>query len=447
MIPSRDGRKSVVIVGGGFTGLTAAYALSAGGDVKVRIIERASELGGLAAGFSLQGTSIEKTYHHLFLTDRAILALVEELGLSEKLLWCDSSLGIFYGGRIYPFMSPGDLLRFTPCDFLSRIRVGLVVLYLQRKKDWQRFVAQAAFKWMSRACGPSAMRAIWTPLLKGKFGRYFDVVSMAWLWARIHTRANSRGKTSEREQLGYFRGGFEAVVRKLESELVRRDVTIQRGRTVEKIVPAERVLLVGGERVPFDACIFTGPGAAFAKLLPETPELRGYREQLESITYIGAVCLVFVSEQDIGEQYWLNINEEGAPFLVFIHHTRLIDKANYNGKHVYYLGAYEPHDGPLFAMSDDQIAESWFAFLRKIYPLFDPARVLEKHVFKLRSAQHIVDAGYRERIPDYRTPLAGVYLANFAQVFPEDRGTNFAVREGQKIASLVRDDLQREARA
>jgi hypothetical protein len=34
-----------------------------------------------------------------------------------------------------------------------------------------------------------------------------------------------------------------------------------------------------------------------------------------------------------------------------------------------------------------------------------------------------------------------VYLANFSQVFPEDRGTNFAVVEGEKIAARVQRDL------
>jgi protoporphyrinogen oxidase len=288
------------------------------------------------------------------------------------------------------------------------------------------------------------MRAIWTPLLKGKFGRYFDTVSMAWLWARIHIRANSR-KVGGREQLGYLLGGFEVIVRKLESVLAKRNVLVQCSQEVKAILPNERALMTSAKRVEFDACIFTGPCSALARLLPNTHDLESYRQRLESITYIGAVCMVFVSDQDIGEQYWLNVNETGAPFLVFIHHTRLIDKAHYNGKHVYYLGTYEPHDGPRFAMNDEQLAQNWFEFLRTIFPAFDPARVLEKHVFKLRCAQHIVDTQYPERIPDYRTPLPGVYLANFAQVFPEDRGTNYAVREGRRIASLVRSDLGLEA--
>ena len=432
--------KRVVIIGGGFTGLTAAYQLSKEPALAVTLLERSADLGGLAAGFSLQGTSIEKTYHHLFHSDADILELINELGLSSDLLWLDSSLAIYFGGKIHPFMSPKDLLRFSPCDLVSRIRIGLVVLYLQKRKHWHSFTTETALEWMRRACGASAMHAIWEPLLKGKFGRYFDSVSMAWLWSRLHIRANSR-KNQHHEQLGYFRGGFETLVRKLQDEITRRGATIQCNRRVDHILADERALLIEGKKVPFDACIFTGACSAFANLLPAQPSLEDYRARLNSIVYIGAVCMVFVSEQDMGEHYWLNINEPDAPFLVFIHHTRLVDKSVYRGKHVYYLGAYEPHDSPLFSMTDAEIAERWFRYLGRIHPKFDPAQVIEKHIFKLKSAQHIVDTTYQERIPEHRTPLPGVYLANFAQIFPEDRGTNFAVREGRKIADLVRTDL------
>jgi len=58
--------------------------------------------------------------------------------------------------------------------------------------------------------------------------------------------------------------------------------------------------------------------------------------------------------------------------------------------------------------------------------------------FRFKAAQHIVDTDYEKKIPGCRTPLPGVFLANFSQVFPEDRGTNFAVREGEKVAEMVR---------
>ena len=201
--------------------------------------------------------------------------------------------------------------------------------------------------WMTRACGRSAMETIWTPLLKGKFDRHFDQVSMAWFWARIHTRANSRSGGGG-EKLGYFRGGFNVVTAALENELRRRGVKIQTGATVEKI-SGDRTAVINGEKVPFDFCVFTGPSPAFARLSARNgfaPRLCGQTAAASSIS--ARPACVFTSDQNLGDFYWVNVNEPDAPFLVFINHTRLVDKIFYGGKYVYYIGAYLPPDGKYF---------------------------------------------------------------------------------------------------
>jgi len=425
----------ILIIGGGFTGLTAAWKLSQEPDFSVTLVERSDHLGGLAAGFPLCGTSLERTYHHLFLTDTAILDLVAELGLADKLMWCESSVGIFRNGKIHPFKSPLDLLRFSPCSFPGRLRTGLTALYLKHQKNWRSLTRQTAHDWMTRACGASAMESIWTPLLKGKFDRHFQDISMAWFWARIHTRANSRSGGGG-EKLGYFRGGFNVVTSALENEIRRRGVKIQTGANVESL-SGERTAVVNGETIPFDFCVFTGPSPAFARLLPAQESLKDYAAKLLSIEYLGAVCLVFTSDQNLGDFYWVNVNESDAPFLVFLNHTRLVDKTLYGGKHVYYIGAYLPVDGKLFSLPEDELVDLWFGFLKQMFPEFNVRSLQERHIFRFRAAQHIVDTRYEEKIPDYRTPLPGVFLSNFSQIFPEDRGTNFAVREGNRIAELL----------
>jgi protoporphyrinogen oxidase len=283
------------------------------------------------------------------------------------------------------------------------------------------------------------MESIWTPLLKGKFGDHFTAVSMAWLWARIHTRANSRATGGEK--LGYFRGGFNVITAALETELRRLGVAIQTGAVVEKFRADRRAAVIGGREVAFDGCIFTGSSPALAALLPAEGDCGAYARQLRSIGYLGAICLVFTSEQKLGDFYWVNVNEPGAPFLVFIQQTNLVDAGFYGGRQVYYIGAYLPVDGPVFSLPDDELGRLWFDYLPKLFPQFDAGAVGEKHVFRFRAAQHIVDTHYEEKIPAHRTPLPGVYLANFSQIFPEDRGTNFAVAEGEKIAALVQREL------
>jgi protoporphyrinogen oxidase len=405
------------------------------GGWDITLIEQAAELGGLAAGFAVAGTSLEKTYHYLFTTDQYAIQLAHELGVQEHLFWAETSNAVFLRGRVHPFTTALDVLRFGPCGWLGRLRIGLTILYLQRRKEWRGLLPQTAQAWMTRACGRSGMETLWTPLLRGKFGPHYNQVSMAWLWTRVHTRANSR-PAGGREKLGYFRGGFQVLTAAMARELTRRGVTIKTGATVDRIA-GNRMAVVNGATEPFDACIFTGSSAAFARLLPAEGTPAGYGEKLASIGYLGAVCLVFTSDQALGDAYWVNVNEPGAPFLVFINHSRLVGRELYGGKHVYYIGAYLPVDEARFRMPDAELSRLWLDYLPRLYPAFDASRIGERHIFRFRAAQHIVDTGYEAKIPEYRTPLPGVYLANFSQIFPEDRGTNFAVREGEKIAALV----------
>lgn len=430
-----------VVIGGGFTGLTAALRLVESGRCDVTLVEAADGLGGLAGGFKLAGCSIEKTYHHLFNSDTDIIALVHELGMDDRLEWHNSSVGIFIRGKIWPFNGPFDLLRFSPCPFFSRLRLALALRRLQKTRDWQSLAKISAWDWMRNHCGDGAMNTVWSPLLKGKFERHAEEVSMAWLWARIHIRANSRAHPFAREQLGYFNGGFDCVIQELRRRLQARGAKILLGKPVQKITASpDKIQLEfsGGEMLQGDVCLFTGPSGSLARIVDSSPpEVAAWKRRLESIDYLGAVCMVFTSSQNLGDQYWLNINDPASPFLVFLNHTSLVDPARYSGQFVYYIGKYTAHESETFNSSDDKLTRSWFDFARIIFPDFDESKIIEKHIFRLRNAQHVVDTNYESKLPPYATPVPRLLLANFSQVFPEDRGTNYAVREGNKIAAMI----------
>ena len=67
--------------------------------------------------------------------------------------------------------------------------------------------------------------------------------------------------------------------------------------------------------------------------------------------------------------------------------------------------------------------------------------IIKTHSWQAEWAQPLVVVGYGKLIPGYETPLAGVYLATMAQVYPEDRGTNYAIRDGRKVAGLLAQSL------
>ena len=91
----------IAVIGGGITGLTAAYRLAQRG-FRVTLWERGPLLGGQANAFPVAGTAIERFYHHLFQSDREIVALAEEIGIGDRLVWLPSNVGYFADGRIWP---------------------------------------------------------------------------------------------------------------------------------------------------------------------------------------------------------------------------------------------------------------------------------------------------------------------------------------------------------
>ena len=392
----------IAIIGAGLTGLVAGYRLSQKGH-KVTIFEKGSDIGGLMGGFKIGNTSLEKAYHHIFSTDNYIIDLAKELGIFDKLSWHEEKTAIYFDKQTYPFMGAIDLLKFKPLDIFSKIRLGLVKIWLQKDNNWQKYENELAYVWMKKWCGEKAYKVIWEPLLRGKFHDKYKEVSMAWLWARIHTRGNSN-------KLGYFEGGFRIITDEISKRILKNKGKILLNYELN---PSKSPL----DRGDFDKILYTGAS--------------------KEIDYLGAICVVFTSKQSLRKYYWHNINDSQSPFLALIQHTNLIDKKEYGGKHVYYMGTYVPNDGELMNKKDSQIKKEFFDYLKKIFPKFEQKQVNESFVFKFKNAQHIVTTNYQLRITNYELEKNKIYIANFAQIYPEDRGTNFAVREGEKIANLI----------
>ncbi len=431
--------KKILIIGGGFTGMVAAKELSMAGH-HVTIAESGDALGGLASSFKVNGEALEKAYHHIFRTDSDILQLINDLGIKDLLEWRESSVAIYRDGRVWPFMTPLDLLRFKPCSLLGRVRLGIAALYIKHSKKWENFTQSSAMEWMGRFCGNSALKTVWRPLLKGKFADYADDISMAWLWARLHVRSNSREPGGNKERLGYMKGGFSKLVEVLDECLVEFGVEIKLSTRVSNILEVESGKIqvnIGAHTDEFDQVLFTGANQTFEKLLSKRAGDEEYRQSLQKIGYLGAMCLIFTTKQKLGDHYWVNINEDDAPFLVFIRHTKLIPPERYNGEEVYYIGAYCHQDKGLFEEDDEAVKNRWFEYLKLLYPDFNQATLTSEHLFRFRNAQHIVKRGYEDLILDHKTHIPEVFISNFTQIYPEDRGMNFAVREGKKIAHLM----------
>ncbi len=437
----------VVVVGAGFTGLSAALEL-AGRGLSVRLLEREPEVGGLASGFDIGGGKrLERFYHHWFASDAEMIRLCGILGISHLLEAHETRTGMYFANSVYRLSAPLDLLRFAPLPLLDRLRLGLLALRAQRVKHWRALESLTAEEWLVALGGRRVYDTVWRPLLQGKFGKYADQVGATWMWTKLHLRGGSRTR-SGKETLYYIKGGSEALLTSLRERLEALGVDIRTGVAAEAVHtegagvsgvmadgvfhPARQVLITAAPQLA--AGLLDHDGAAH----PAVPQLK---RQWSAVDYLGNVCLVLENDRKLSDTYWLNVNDPGFPYVGLIEHTNFDRPERYGGKHVVYLSKYLPTDAELYRMSDEEVFEFSLPHIRRMFPDFDRSWVQRYHVWRAPYAQPVITPNYTRVMPSAESAVRGLYLVGMAQVFPEDRGTNYAVRDGRRAGLLIADRL------
>lgn len=421
------------VLGAGALGLTTALRLAQAGD-EVVVVERETLPGGLAAGFQVGGAWLEKYYHHLFRSDRAVQHLIAEMGLGDKLVWPRPITATLRDGRQRQLDSPLSLLLYKPIPPLDRLRMAAVLGYLRLEKSHSRLEGQTAAAWLRHWMGHRGYEIQWEPLFKGKFGALHEEIALPWFWARIHQRS---------AELGYLRGGFQQLYNRLAERVGQAGGQLLFGRTVDRIAPQSggmvQVSLDGGEEMDFDRVVSTLPTRLTLRLTPAMPD--AFRERYDWGTAYGAHCLILEMDRQFGDVYWLNINDPGYPFLALVEHTNYMSPADYGGKHLMYLGNYVPMDDPLMTMPKDEILARYLPALRRINPAFRDEWVTGVHSFAAPYAQPIVTPDYAAHIPPHVTPIKNLYMANMFQVYPQDRGQSYSVAMAERLSRrLTRTD-------
>lgn len=427
--------KSIGIIGGGYTGLTAALRLAQAGH-NVTLWER-GDFGGQAATIPLGDTRIEIFYHHLFQSDTHIQALAEELGIGDKLMWLPSNVSYFADGRLLPLNGAVDLLKLNIIPIWDRVRVGLVTLWLQFQKDWKKYEGITADEYLTKMLGRNAYEKTLGAQLKAKFGSYHDRVSMVWFWGKIWLRTKSRKNPLEQEKLGYFKGSFQVVANALVQACRDAGVNMVDHTGIAALEQSDSGWLVkthaGAEQV--NIVLSTTPSTIFQKLVPQLPA--DYRARLNALEYEGAIVTLLELDHALTDTYWMNIADPEMPFTAVIEHTNFVGPENYGGSHLVYLSKYVEQDHAYFGLSDEEIMTAYMPHLQKLNPKFSTDWIKRRWTFRERAAQPITPLHYSEKIPDLKTPLDNLWLANTTQIYPEDRGTNYAVRLGEDVAQRI----------
>ncbi len=432
---------NVAVVGAGLAGLTAALRLTDAGH-KVRVFERYPRPGGLARVMEVGGEPLEAFYHHLFTSDTSYVALAEELGVADLIDWLPSRMGIWTEGKMWDFGTPQSLLRFRPLSLLDKARFAISTLLLQHSKDPTRFENVTASEWIRRHQGERVWQRVWGPLFHQKFAEDAEKVAMVWLWGKLCLRGKSRSASGMGERLGYMRGSFAKFVEALENRLKGGGTELFLSEAVQHIEFSDNNFTISTRNSSW-----TADRTLVATPVPDYLEIAGHlladdeRQHLADLRATGAICTILELEHSLTPYYWLNIADPDMPFGGLIEHTNYIPRERYGGRHILYISNYLFPDHPLFHAPKKEVIAAYLPSLARVNTAFDPSWIAKSHHFRAEYAQPVVPVGYRKRIPSFRSSVPGLYLCTMAQIFPEDRGQNYAVAYGEKVANVVLEDI------
>lgn len=430
-------RFHTAIVGGGFSGLTAAYELAKAGR-SVVIFERDAELGGLAGGFRVGNEVLEKFYHHWFNNDQYVFDLIAELGENANILLRPTRTGMYYAKQFFTLSTPSDLLRFNALPFIDRIRLGVGVLRARAVRNWHSLEGISAKNWLIKLCGQRAYDVVWDPLLVGKFGDVADDISAVWFWKKLVLRGGSRDRSGG-EVLAYYRGGFAALAERIGRQIIELGGELRLSSAVDHVVQSEGRavgVVVGGTLIESENVLITTPLPLTAELLREVVP-KAYLDKLRRIRYLSNVCMVLSLDRSLSQTYWMNVNDPGFPYVGVIEHTNFEPPSSYGGRHIVYLSKYLPPNHSMYTMSDHDLVEFSLPHLQRMFPEFKREWIQDVHIWRADYAQPIAEKYYSKLVPGRLTPLLNVWITTMAQVYPEDRGTNYAVREGKAVAADI----------
>jgi protoporphyrinogen oxidase len=422
----------IAIIGAGFTGLSAAYRLSKQGH-QVTVFEKDTHPGGLAIGYKEKEWEwgLEKHYHHWFTNDDFILNLAKEI--NYPVLIKRPKASVYVNNKVYQLDSPMALLTFPELPLMDRLRMAVIFGGLRFNPFWKPLEKINANKFLTKYMGKKAYGMLWEPQLRNKMGKYADDISLVWFWSRVTKRTPS---------LAYPEGGFLAFGTAVVQAIENLGGKVIFNATIDKIQDntATTVRWQKGDdkkkTEQFDKVIVTLPSFLFLAMTPQLPE--SYTKKLVRLRGLAATNMVLRLKKPFlpNNTYWLSICKQNSPVMVLVEHTNMIDKKHYHNEHLLYIGNYPERESALFAKTKEQTLAYYHPFLEQVHPGYKKD-LIGYELFKAPFGQPIVPVNYSKLIPPMKTPLPHVFLANIEQVYPHDRGTNYAVELGEKVAKLI----------
>ncbi|AFL87568.1 protoporphyrinogen oxidase [Terriglobus roseus DSM 18391] len=438
-------RSHIAVVGAGFTGMVCALRLLRAG-YRVSILEQRADIGGLSTSHDFGSFEWDRFYHCILTSDRALLDLLDELGLHDELRWTKTEVGLYSHGGFHKMTGAADLLRYRHLSLLSKMRLAIMSLYVTKIKKGLRLERVPLCEWTRRLFGRKVFEQIWEPLLRCKLGELRRYASAAFLWGTMVRLASTRQQgLGAQEQLGYVRGGYRMVFQRLQQSVAMWDGSTHLGVKIRRICAHEGDARAGAVRIDtgqgaqfFDGAVLTVPNSVVGRLLQTSDA--DYMKRLGEVMYLGMICVVVVLRRRLSPFYVTNVTDT-IGFTGVIEMTNLIDPAvETNGRHLVYVPRYTTSSDPLFEKDDQGVWDQFWPELSAMYPDLKEAEIERWFVFRERNVQPVPTIGYSGIVPPVRTPVPNVYLANTAQIINNTLNNNAMTSiANQACCELMKD--------
>lgn len=420
--------KSTVIIGGGFSGVACARELLKQGARNITIVEGEERLGGLAFYFTHEGRRIHTGYHQILESDTALVDLIRELGLYERVAWKKTKNKVFVEGRIYDLLNPLDFARF-PLGPVDKARFAVLMARCYATRSWAALENVSADEWIASIAGRRVLDDLFAPLFDIKFGLPPSQVSAAWVGSRLGAREASC-------RFGYVPGHewTSVIIEAAQEDLEKRGCRILLKTRVEQITRTsgrvDGVRLAGGATIPCDTVVSSVSPVILSRLVELDDPI------LKSISYIDSLSTIVSVPHVKQDFYWLMCLRPRFLAGGLFNLSDLNPTLGAAGEIILNFFTNVDHGSPLLKRPDEELLADYQRSYDAIYGGSLTVNWFKVNRIPFVSAKYV--KGYRN--PAARTGLDGLYLCGNYMSYPSVTSTGTAIATGLDAARAVMDD-------
>ncbi|MEG9296267.1 protoporphyrinogen oxidase [Mangrovibacillus sp. Mu-81] len=452
--------KKVVVIGGGITGLTAAYYLQKeiqgkNLPIELKLVEASHRLGGKIQTLIQDGFVIERGPDSFVPRNSSPQRLAEEIGIDHTMV--GSNWGKSYviaGGELYPM--PGGSIIGIPTQIAPFITTNLFSLTGKMRAAADFILPrsgvtddQSLGKFFRRRMGDEVVENLIEPLLTGIYAGDIDQLSLMSTFPELHrieqkhrsliagikkaaAQTKNEGKNG---RFLTFSNGLQSLVEGVEAALFPQ--TVHKGMKVSRIQQETgegyTIHFTNGHVLEADSVVITTPHHSLQSMFPAYSFMDFLKEM--PATSVATVSMGFsqsaITENMNGNEYIVSRNSDYSITACTWTHKKWPHAAP-EGKVLIrcYLG--KSGDETIVDLSDDQIQQIVLEDLEKIMNLEGEPDFTVVTRYKDSMPQYTV--GHQERTKslyrDLEAELPGVFIAGSSF---EGLGIPECIEQGEKV--------------